>query len=214
MTTSKSLLPRSSIKTGPSPINRNHFNQGAFLLKKTEISVESEVVESLSNGRFSDQASISSSRDEKRGRSIFGKSNDSQCDDRSSIHSGAWRSSEDLAKNFDSLSFGTTVSIEAAPAVKACEQRLHEMRGLEQAASMKRWAGDGKPAEAWGKLSKVSRMVKSLPAENQQIENTDIHRIPNFGTRLAMLWCTSAIRDHRHLLGSGSHFLKILNRSS
>lgn len=54
----------------------------------------------------------------------------------------------------DYVQFGTVVSIEASPPL----QRRHEMKGLEQAASMKRWAGDGRPAEAWGKLIKVRTM--------------------------------------------------------
>ena len=35
------------------------------------------------------------------------------------------------------------------------QPRLHEMKGLEQAASIKRWAGGGQPPLAWGKLRKV-----------------------------------------------------------
>ena len=52
---------------------------------------------------------------------------------------------------YDSVQFGTIVSIEASQPL----ERRHEMKGLEQAASMKRWTGDGRPAEAWGKLVKV-----------------------------------------------------------
>ena len=73
--------------------------------------------------------------------------------------SSTWRSSEDLAQTFDAIPFGTTVSIEAAQPVKAREQQLYEMKGLQQAASMKRWAGEGRPAVAWGKLIKVGGMV-------------------------------------------------------
>ncbi|KAL8952532.1 MAG: hypothetical protein Q9222_001562 [Ikaeria aurantiellina] len=137
------------------PNDQTSWGQGAFLLKKTEISVSSTPAEPFDDDQSSDRASTcSTARDEKRGRTVFGRLGNRQGDEQSSIHSSIWRSSEDLAKPYDSTPFGTTVSIEAAQPVKACEQKLHEMRGLEQAASMKRWACEGKPAEAWGKLMK------------------------------------------------------------
>ena len=73
--------------------------------------------------------------------------------------SSTWRSSEDLAQTYDAIPFGTTVSIEAAQPVKAREQQLHELKGLQKAASMKRWAGEGRPADVWGKLIKVGGMT-------------------------------------------------------
>ena len=47
---------------------------------------------------------------------------------------------------YDSVQLGTVVSIEAS----------HPLKGLKQAAIMKRLIGDGRPAEMWGKLIKVS----------------------------------------------------------
>ena len=130
--------------------------QGAFLLKKTEISVESTLAEPFSDDQSSGRVSICSTvRDENRGRSLFNKYSNRQSEERSSIRSSDWRSSDDLAKPIEPLPYGTTISIEAAQPVKAIEQKLHEMKGLEQAASMKRWAGTGRPADAWGKLMKV-----------------------------------------------------------
>ena len=132
--------------------------QGAFLLKKTEISVESTLAEPFSDDQSSGRISICSTvRDENRGRSLFNKFGNRQSEERSSIRSSDCRSSDDLAKTIEPLPFGTTISIEAAQPVKALEQKLHEMKGLEQAASMKRWAGTGRPAGAWGKLMKVRR---------------------------------------------------------
>ncbi|KAL8647236.1 MAG: hypothetical protein Q9210_005678 [Variospora velana] len=129
-----------------------YLGHGAFLLKKTEISVKSSLAEPFSDDQSSDRASTCST--EKGGRSILGRFGNRLGDEQSSIHSSVWRSSEDLATTSEPLPFGTTVSIQAARPTKPHEQKLHEMKGLEQAASMKRWAGDGKPAEAWGKLIK------------------------------------------------------------
>ncbi|KAL8919366.1 MAG: hypothetical protein Q9208_006819 [Pyrenodesmia sp. 3 TL-2023] len=130
------------------------FGQGAFLLKTTEVTVESSVAESFTDDQSSDRASTCSTvRDEKRGRGILGKLGSRQSDEQSSLRCSL-RSSEDLNTNLDRQPLGTTVSIQAAQPAKGCEQKLHEMKGLEQAASVKRWAGGGKPAEAWGKLMK------------------------------------------------------------
>lgn len=117
--------------------------------------MQSEPVETFSDDHSSDGASFCSTvRDERPGRNILGKINSRLSAEQSSIHSSDWRSSEDLTKSLDPLPLGTTVCIEAAPPVKVSEQKLHEMKGLEQAASLKRWAGEGRPADAWGKLMK------------------------------------------------------------
>lgn len=124
--------------------------------------MESSVAECFSDDQSSDRASTCTTvRDEKRGRSMLGKFGSRHSDEQSSLHSSIQQSSEDLNTIFDPSFFATTVSIQAAKPAKAYEQKLHEMRGLKQAASVRRWAGGGKPAEAWGKLMKVSRM-KSL----------------------------------------------------
>ncbi|KAL8935508.1 MAG: hypothetical protein Q9216_005386 [Gyalolechia sp. 2 TL-2023] len=158
ISTSSSLRPAFSSASSPrsrSPNDRNGFEQGAFLLRKTEITVKSAPAEAFSDDQSSDQASICSTvREERRGRSVLGRFSSRTSAEQNSIHSNDWRSSEDLSKTFDPLPLGTTVSIEAAQPVKVSEQKLHEMKGLEQAASMKRWAGEGRPADAWGKLMK------------------------------------------------------------
>ena len=132
---------------------QGNFGQGAFLLKKTEVSIESAPAEPLKDDQSSDQASICSTTkgDEIRtSRSLTGKSGR-----QSGESSSTWRSCEDLTQTYDAIPFGMTVSIEAAQPVKAREQQLHEMKGLQQAASIKRWAGEGRLAEVWGKLIKV-----------------------------------------------------------
>ena len=118
--------------------------------------MESTLAEPSRDDQSSGRVSICSTvQDEHRGRSLFNRYNNRQSEERSSIRSSDWWSSDDLAKPIEPLPFGTTISIEAAQPVKALEQKLHEMKGLEQAASMKRWAGTGHPADAWGKLMKV-----------------------------------------------------------
>ena len=135
--------------------------QGAFLLKKTEVSIHSEPAAPFSDDQSSDQASTYSTvQDEIRGRSTRDAISRRHSEEQTSIHGSVWQSSDDLTNAIDPRPFGTTVSIEAAQPVKAYVQKLHEMKGLEQAASMKRWAGEGRPAEAWGKLSKVSWSIR------------------------------------------------------
>ncbi|KAI4192042.1 MAG: hypothetical protein LQ348_003282 [Seirophora lacunosa] len=139
--------PQEVSRPGSSPHERDYSGHGAFLLKKTEISVETSRAEPFSDDRSSDRASTcSTAREEKGGRGILARFGNRLDVEQSSIHSSVLRSSEDLTTISDPLPFGTTVSIQAAQPVKAHEQKLHEMKGLEQAAR--------KPAEAWGKLAK------------------------------------------------------------
>ena len=147
------LSSKDSVLTRLSPSDHSFFSQGAYLLKKTEISIESAPAELFSDEHSSDRASTcSTTRVEKRRlRNLLGTHTNRESEESSSI----WRSSENLNQPFESLQFGTKVSIEAAQPVKAREQQFHEMKGLQQAASMRRWAGEGRPAEAWGKLMKV-----------------------------------------------------------
>ncbi|KAL8670472.1 MAG: hypothetical protein Q9168_004996 [Polycauliona sp. 1 TL-2023] len=151
-----SPLPSPNGQSASNNNDHGYFGQGAFLLKKTEISVHSEPAAPSIDDQSSDRASIASTvRDERRVRSIHTTFSSRPSDDQDSCHSSLWRSSEDLPKlPFDPQPFGTTVSIEAAQPTKAYEQKLQVMKGLEQAASVKRWAGNGKPAEVWGKLIK------------------------------------------------------------
>ncbi|KAL8883172.1 MAG: hypothetical protein Q9192_007391, partial [Flavoplaca navasiana] len=136
--------------------DHGYFGQGAFLLKKTEISIHTEPAEPSNDDQSSDRASIASTaRDDRRVQSLRTIFSSRASDEQDSIHSSVWRSAENLPKlPLDPQPFGTTVSIEAAQPTRTIEQKMQVMKGLEQAASMKRWAGDGKPAEAWGKLIK------------------------------------------------------------
>lgn len=163
--------PQDNTRQGLGRNEHSFFGQGAFLHKKIEFSVHSELAAHSSDDQSSDRASTRSTiREESRGRSIRDTIGNRHSNEQSSIHSSAWRSSDDLATSFDPQPFGTTVSIEATQPVKANEPKLHKMQGLEQAASMKRWAGEGKPAEAWGKLIKVSWVI---------LTSTNFDRIDN-----------------------------------
>ncbi|KAL9053603.1 MAG: hypothetical protein Q9206_003870 [Seirophora lacunosa] len=128
--------PQEVSRPGSSPHERDYSGHGAFLLKKTEISVETSRAEPFSDDRSSDRASTcSTAREEKGGRGILARFGNRLDVEQSSIHSSVLRSSEDLTTISDPLPFGTTVSIQAAQPVKAHEQKLHEMKGLEQAAT-------------------------------------------------------------------------------
>ncbi|KAL8869268.1 MAG: hypothetical protein Q9174_004395, partial [Haloplaca sp. 1 TL-2023] len=147
--------PSKKARTSSDQNDQGYLGQGAFLLKKTEITVHSEPAVPPGDD-LSDRSSIASTvRDNRRIHSSHTSLSNRSSDEQSSIHSHVWRSSEDLPKlTFDPQPFGTTVSIEAVQPIKVGEQRMQVLKGLEQAASMKRWAGDGNPAEAWGKLVK------------------------------------------------------------
>ena len=121
-----------------------------WVVQRTSVTVESTpLYDDHRSG--SDVVSISSSTNsnEKRGvRSMLSRIGPRQA--RGSIDCGSMSD-----QPFDSIAYGTEVTIEGGnPKL----QRL-EMKGLEQAASMKRWTGNGKSAEAWGKLVKVYTQV-------------------------------------------------------
>ena len=114
-----------------------------WVVQRTSVTVESTP---LYDDHRSDVVSMTSSTrsNEKRAiRKVLTRLGKGQCaeskEEEKSIYDG------------DSFIFGTQVLIEGGNPKR---YRL-EMKGLEQAASMKRWEGDGKPAEAWGKLMKV-----------------------------------------------------------
>ncbi|KAL6714790.1 hypothetical protein ACLMJK_007050 [Lecanora helva] len=125
-----------------------NYKHGPWLLKKTSVHVESTPSNVLDDN-LSGHVSISTTRsDEKRPtRNLLSKIGRQPTSDK--IHEDGIS----ISDSHEASLFGTTVSIEAArPRKLPTKQR--EMKGLEQAASVKRWAGDGKPAEPWGKLIK------------------------------------------------------------
>ena len=160
-----------------------NYTHGPWLLRRTSIHVESTPSHVLDD-QSSEQISIVTSRsDEKRAvRNFLAKLSPRQQeesrDDRSSV-------TESHSTNV----FGTTVSIEASqPRKNLTKQR--EMKGLEEAASVKRWIGNGQPAEAWGKLIKVAERHGRI-----ELPDSNRSRILSYGTLLVTRWSTSAIND-------------------
>ena len=135
----------------------SNSGNGSWLLRRTSFTIESTPAAADNNSdKLSDQLSITSSaRSEEKRRlrnviSRFGRLGDELPDD-----GRRSRSSEGTAQPYDGERFGTTVSIEVGHNARPRTQRRHEMKGLEEAASMKQWTGSGKPAGPWGKLAKV-----------------------------------------------------------
>lgn len=85
-----------------------------------------------------------------------------------------------------------------------------DLKGLERAADLKRWAGMGKPGEAWGKLKKVrpQYVIRLLEARLKEFSFT---RILNYGTHKETLWFTLAVSDQSPRFESTLAFCGILN---
>lgn len=156
--TSLASSNRSESGNGSSKGRADQIGLGAtpWLLRRTSIHVSSEAAEPLDNDRGStSQLSIATSKwsDKESGfrKRLFKQGrlkNQGSLNDDSAV--SPWQPSS--ASNTE---FGTKVSIEAGRPNKTKAQRHYDMKGLEQAASVKRWGGGGKPGEAWGKLQKV-----------------------------------------------------------
>jgi len=120
--------------------------------RRTSILVESSAAETPFSS--SDNLSTKSRGDEKSTlRNLLNRLGKGQIEEE---RGNGPRTIEDICSAFHLAQFGTKVSIEASYPISTHMQRQHVMRGLEQAASVKRWPGAGKPPEAWGKLTKVS----------------------------------------------------------
>lgn len=136
-------------------VENSSYSYSPWLLRRTSIHVESTLNEAWQDESFSHREiapSVRSDDEKKALRSLltrFGsKATERQSEDGGSNHG--------LGQPHDSSNFGTRVFIEAAQPLKIQTWEPHEMRGLEQAASMKRWPGNGNPAQPWGKLAKVN----------------------------------------------------------
>lgn len=120
------------------------YSHSPWVLQRTSVTVESTP---LYDDHRSDVVSMTSStrsNEKSAVRKVLEKLGSNQNTDQ-------FRDERSICDEEESFAFGTQVLIEGGNPKR---QRL-EMKGLEQAASMKRWTGDGKPAEAWGKLIKV-----------------------------------------------------------
>ena len=147
------------------------FSYSPWLVRRTSIHVESTPNEALQDGNSSHRettpsitASSVRSNDEKRAlRTLLTRFGNTSAEDRS----GDGRSLPDVRQPRESSNFGTSVFIEASQPSKVYARERHELKGLEQAASVKRWPGDGSPAEPWGKLAKAS-LHFNLSANNMR----------------------------------------------
>ena len=131
------------------------YSHSPWLLRRTSIHVETTQNEAWQDDSSSSHRGIApslKSNDEKKAlRSLLTKFGNRAAEEQSDDG----RSFRDLSQPHDSSDFGTRVFIEAAQPAKIRSWEHHEMKGLEQAASVKRWSGSGEPAEPWGKLAKV-----------------------------------------------------------
>ncbi len=163
--TNSSIDKDRSSKVAPDQLG---LSNAPWLLRRTSIQVSSEPAEPFDNDRGSvSQLSTtttkrSSEKDAGLRKKLFkqtyghGHSRNSE-----SISDGRTSSSWQRTEAFDT-GFGTQVSIEAGRPRRKEAERQYDMKGLEQAASIKRWGGGVKPGEAWGKLQKVSRLLLSI----------------------------------------------------
>lgn len=151
----------------PSPLNYEPTAQGdvkvadnsncshsPWLLRRTSIHVESTHNEAWQDDNSSHRGiapSLRSTDEKKALRNLLTRFGNKPAEDQSEES----RTCPGLGQSHDSSDFGTSVLIEASKPAKAQTWERHEMKGLEQAASVKRWPGSGNPAEPWGKLAKV-----------------------------------------------------------
>ena len=138
-------------------VDDSNYSHSPWLLRRTSIHVESTPNEALQDHNSSHREfapSIKSNEEKKALRNLLTRFGNKAAEDQSDDG----RINGDTGRN-DSAEFGTTVLIEAAQPPKVQTRERHLMKGLEQAASVKRWPGNGSPAEPWGKLAKVKSYI-------------------------------------------------------
>ncbi|KAG8533817.1 uncharacterized protein KY384_001558 [Bacidia gigantensis] len=116
-------------------------NHGQWLLRRTSIHIESSAADVESSRCTS--ISSGSTGPNRAGDGFFQKNGD---------HGGQGQANGGLGHHFGALQLGSRVVIEATHPTRSRAERRVELKGLEQAASAKRWSGSGRPAELWGKL--------------------------------------------------------------
>ena len=130
-----------------------NLTSGPWLVRRTSIVIESHSSQTTADDQSVSGVSSTGTRheDEVGGISagIFRRAISRQ-DSMDSRRAPPWHA----CKPFDT-GFGTSVLIEAGKPRRAKTERQMDMKGLEQAASVKRWPGGGRPGEAWGKLTRV-----------------------------------------------------------
>lgn len=147
-------------------VDDSNYSYTPWLLRRTSIHVESTPNEARqdSNSVHREIARSMKSNDEKKAlRNLLTKIGNKAAEDQ--IDDGKFNG--DVGQPHDSSDFGTRVFIEAAQPPKVQTRERHLMKGLEQAASVKRWPGNGSPAEPWGKLAKVN--LYQIPANDDTV---------------------------------------------
>jgi len=176
-------------------VEPQNYGNGSWVVRRTSFTIESTPINDGKVSEHVDRISLTSSAksdEKKRLRNVLSKWGNRQAEE----INGDGRSIENTSDPFDASSqYGTTVSIEAGSSSKPRVQRHHEMKGLEQAASMLRWPGAGRPADAWGKLAKVKAIHL---AERLSVRPLTNDRIPSYGTTPETRSYTLAIKDLRH----------------
>ena len=168
------------------------YSHSPWLLRRTSIHVESthnEAWQDDSSSHHGTAPSVRSNDEKKALRNLLTKFGNKPAEDQSEDG----KSQRDLGQFHDSSDFGTRVFIEAGQPSKVQTRRRHEMKGLEQAASVKRWPGHGKPAEPWGKLAKVNSHSVSL----LMMRGAEVLRTLKSGIPLEIRWCTMATSVHK-----------------
>ena len=138
-------------------VDDSNYSHSPWLLRRTSIHVESTPNEAWQDNNSSHREiapSIKSNDEKKALRNLLTKFGNKVAEDQSDDG----KINGDVGRH-ESSDFGTTVLIEAAQPPKVQKRERHQMKGLEQAASVKRWPGNGNPAEPWGKLAKVSLYI-------------------------------------------------------
>jgi len=183
------------LQTKSRVVEPQNYGNGSWLVRRTSFTVESTPINDGKVPEQIDRASLTSSAksdEKKRLRNVLAKWGNRQAEE----NHGDGRSIENTSDPFEASSqYGTTVSIEAGSSSKPRVQRHHELKGLEQAASMLRWPGAGRPADAWGKLAKV----KAIHSEERlSVQPLMDYRTPNYGTTPETPLYILAIKDLRH----------------
>lgn len=175
------------------------YNHAPWLLRRTSIHVESAPAEFLDD-QASEVMSISTTRsDEKPAKRPFlnriaSRHPEELHDDKSSIAPSSHAADSSM---HDPSIYGTTVSIEAGkPKIThSTHIKLRVLKSLEQAASMRYWAGAGQPAEVWGKLLKVIWSFATVVEPGKLLTNI---RTPSCGTRRVTHWFTLDTSGLKH----------------
>ena len=174
-------------------VDNSNYSHSPWLLRRTSIHVESTPNEAWQDDSSSHREvapSIRSNDEKKRLRNLLTKFGNRLAEDHQSEDGSTYRVA---GQPHDSSDFGTRVLIEAAQPLKVQTGKRHEMKGLEQAASVKRWPGNGNPAEPWGKLAKVNQYLD--PTMSTRAAKR--YRILSFGTLLETHWYITAINVHK-----------------